>query len=812
MNMDVSITKQALKRLEEQSRLSSNAVARFRRKIYQIIKGEACAGEIAKMGGSDQCIFRIRFNISLRIIATVVKTEQGTQFRILDFVTHDQMDRGQYVTNPVDVRDFKNELKDDSEIDNAVDFICSNENLQVDESDFEALRDDFYLHVPDPDKNQNPDLWLSSEQKQFVEKEMPVLLTGSAGSGKTTILIYHALRKSLENSNNENSNNKVLYVTYNKFLQKEAERIAKEVFPNYPPNLKFCHYLDLCTNYVEKSQFNEAQEVNQQRFMNEFYTTRSGYFQGVDPILVWQEIRNLIKGSVFSVEKGRELLDLDEYQSRKNESSLTDWSLLPKVHSLANKYQIWLESKSYWDEIDITQNALFNIGNSLKEEDKYSAIYCDEIQDLTKNQISLLLKILKKKHYELPDFFFAGDPAQIINPSGFSWKKVKDLIYNLYNNLSKAQSVEHDELKLNFRSTEGIVNLGRKILEFNDGDTKLVSQEAHRKGGDMPLVVNIAEPDILRDNDDFGSRNAIIVANEQEKSKLKKQFSKDGIESERIFLFTEVKGLEFNEVLVWKFFEHFNSWRINSKDLENFKYNLLYVCTTRARDKLYFYEGENVHIFWENIAIKPCISITNDYQEIDDFFKKYETPEEILEAAQARERIGKYKLAKELYRKCDCQNDATRMDALICEEAKQFNEATKYWEMSAVGYENDSKWSDAENCWRKLSNLEKVALACENQEKWIEAAKTYEEISDFENAARCYANRKDWAEVERCWRNLSNWENVALACENQKNWLDAALEWQKVPNFEKAAIAYEEISDFENAARCYTHLKNWSEV
>lgn len=282
--MNISITKQALKRLEEQSKLSPSAVSRFRKKIYQIVSGDVCAGEIAKMHG-HQRIFRIRFNISLRIIATVVKTEQGTQFRILDFVTHDQMDRGKYVTNPVDVQDFKNELKDDPEIASAIDFICSNENPQVDESDFEALRDDFYLHVPDPDKNQNPDLWLSSEQKQFLEKEMPVLLTGSAGSGKTTILIYHALRKSLENSNN-----KVLYVTYNKFLQKEAERIAKEVFPNYPQNLKFCHYLDLCTNYVDKSQFDEIAEINQQRFIREFYRTHSNIFRGVDPVSVWQEI------------------------------------------------------------------------------------------------------------------------------------------------------------------------------------------------------------------------------------------------------------------------------------------------------------------------------------------------------------------------------------------------------------------------------------------------------------------------------------------------------------------------------------------
>jgi intraflagellar transport protein 172 len=613
--MDVSITKQALKRLEEQSKLSSNAVTRFRRKIYQIVSGQVCAGQIAKMHG-HQCIFRIRFNISLRIIATVVKTDSKTEFRILDFVTHDQMDgrefnNGKYfnkTNDPIDVQDFDYEFNNDPEIPDYDSFICSNEKLQIDLNNFESHREDFYWHIPDHENTQDIDILLSSIQKELVKKQLPILLSGSAGSGKTTILIYHALEKSFEDPIN-----KVLYVTYNKFLKKEAERIAEKVCSNVPQNLRFCSYLDLLrSSYVDTNQFNEAQEVNQQRFMNEFYRTRSSDFRGVDPILVWQEIRNLIKGSVFAIEENKKLLTFDEYQSKKNESSLTDWSLFSRVHSLAEKYQGWIESQSYWDEIDITQNALFNISNSLTEEGKYAAIYCDEIQDLTKNQISLLLKILKKRHYELPNFFFAGDPAQIINPSGFSWKKVKDLIFNLYNNLPKSQSVEHDELKLNFRSTKGIVNLGQKILEFNDGSTgELLSQEAHREGGDMPFVVNIAEPDILRDNDDFGSRNAIIVANEQEKNKLKKQFSKDGIESERIFLFTEVKGLEFDQVLVWKFFEYFNGWRTNSQELERFKYNLLYVCTTRARERLYFYEGENANAFWQSSRIEKCISITD---------------------------------------------------------------------------------------------------------------------------------------------------------------------------------------------------------
>ena len=182
------------------------------------------------------------------------------------------------------------------------------------------------------------------------------------------------------------------------------------------------------------------------------------------------------------------------------------------------------------------------------------------------------------------------------------------------------------------------------------------------------------------------------------------------------------------------------------------------------------------------------------------------------EAAKDYERTGKFEFAKEIYRRCNRQNDVTRMDALICEEAKQFNEDAKYWEIAAVGYEKDSNWSDSENCWRKLSNWEKVALACENQEKWLEAAIAYEEISDFENAARCYTNLENWAEVERCWRKLSNWENVALACENQEKWLDAALEWKKVSNFEKAADNYCRIDLYKDAVRCLLKVENWQRI
>jgi hypothetical protein len=238
----------------------------------------------------------------------------------------------------------------------------------------------------------------------------------------------------------------------------------------------------------------------------------------------------------------------------------------------------------------------------------------------------------------------------------------------------------------------------------------------------------------------------------------------------------------------------------------------LYVCTTRAREKLYFYEGENAHAFWQSSRIEKCISITDQYEKILSFFDADETPGGKIASAKKYEQEGNYLFAKEIYGRCNYQNDVTRMDALICEEAKQFDEAAKYWEIAAVGYEKDSNWSDAENCWRKLSNWEKVALTCESQEKWLDAATVYEELSDFENTARCYTNLENWAEVERCWRKLSNWENIALACEKQEKWLDSALEWKKVPDFEKAADNYCRIDSYKEAVRCLLEVENWQRI
>jgi len=711
------------------------------------------------------------------------------------------MDRNQYVTDTIEFQDFfiGNEFNDDPEITNSINSICSNENIQIDESDFEAQRDDFYLHIPDPKKNQNPDLWLSLEQKQFLDKELPVLLTGSAGSGKTTILIYHALRKSFENKRE-----RVLYVTYNKFLQKEAERIAKEVFPNYPQNLKFCHYLELCTDYAEVSQFNEIAEINQQRFIKEFYRTHSNIFRGVDPVSVWQEIRNLIKGSASSTENDNVLLSIDEYTQSKNDSSLSNWAIHRDVYNIAQRYQGWLTSQNYWDEIDITHKALRQIGSIT--DGKYTAIYCDEIQDLTKNQISLLLNLLKHDYVNVPEFFFTGDPAQIINPSGFSWNKVKALIYSFYSHLPKYRSIENNKLELNFRSSDSIVTLGAKILDINPSisDERLI-QKAYRSGGKLPFIIVCLEKEILEISQDFGSRNAIIVANATEKSKLKKVFSQNGIESERIFLFTEIKGLEFDEVIVWKFFEHFESWTSDAREFNNFKYNLLYVCTTRAREKIYFYDGKNINSFWEHSEIRSHVSISKLPEVLISFFNADETDEQKIQTAEKYENLGKYELAREIYIKLGRLDLVTRIDAFIYEESKDFENAGRIWsslgqwENAGSAYEKVKLWEDAERCWEKIDMHQRQAFCLE-------------QLGRLEDVALLYEIREDWNEAEIYWRKLSNWEKVALACENEEKWLDAAIEWEKVPNFEKAADDYCCIDFYKEAVRCLLKVENWQRI
>lgn len=803
--------------------LDINAKRKFLGIIYKFIQHQLAAKQARILIGQskNKKLIRLRYNLDYRIVASLLRTETETQLRILDFVSHQEMDQGRYFTDlnaEYETVDFK-ELPTISENSPAVSrelvekiqqASLWNEKASLNKIIQDHPKEkDFYIYCLSNDENEEiADLSLSPEQYQLVKQELPLFLAGSAGSGKTTIALYHAIQKAIQIQKYQ-LNQTIAYITYSPYLKKYAERIIQEIYSlESLPQLQLFDYNSLCRHLgIDSKQFPLQKQVTQQRFINNFFQTRTNQQKRkIDPVALWQEIRHLIKGSVEATESERKLISKDAYREHTNNFQ-DNWEA---VYALAENYQNWLEQQQYWDEIDLTQTLL-----KLRQSDQYQYdfLYCDEVQDLTEIQIHFLLTLLRPPHNpEFPQFLFTGDTAQIINPSGFSWNKVKTVLHKNYEYHSQWIKIKEfldspKNLSFNFRSTRSIVDFNNQILNLKKDKSE--SQLPFRGEGIKPVIIsNIPEEEFLKNRTIFGPRNAIITVNEEDKEKLVKQFSQDNIKSERILTISEVKGLEFDEVLVWNFFSRFDSWvsrtRGQLKELEQFKYNCLYVCGTRSRNHLYFYE-ETDHSFWEKAELANYIEHSNTKIAANNFFTVNTTPEDWWNSAQELEEQGAYKQARENYLRGGWEKDAQRVKALDEEAEGNYQKAAEIWlklgqiESAIEALKEIEDYSQIAKIWYEQGNLQESAIAWKKAEDYEKAAKIYQEIPDWEEAATC-------------WRKLERWEKVAALLEKQHKWLDAAQLWEEAGEIIKAATSCQNGEHWREAISYWETINEMTQV
>ena len=137
-------------------------------------------------------------------------------------------------------------------------------------------------------------LHLTPEQQEILQKPLPLLISGTAGSGKTTLSTYYLLKLPF-------AKDRKLFITYNKFLRKAAQRLYQGLL-NYsalkdeydiPDFFTFKEYcLSIAAHYHR--QFPPQKEVTYDRF-NRLISGKAGRF---DIPLIWEEIRSIIKGAL----------------------------------------------------------------------------------------------------------------------------------------------------------------------------------------------------------------------------------------------------------------------------------------------------------------------------------------------------------------------------------------------------------------------------------------------------------------------------------------------------------------------------------
>ena len=328
---------------------------------------------------------------------------------------------------------------------------------------------------------------LESIRKNDGEKRYPLFINGRAGSGKSLILQYlfsdvlkqYACIVGWGNGDDENQDVTsiavpVYFACNNKLLdsardnvkrlllgRKQTARNVLEISDDASYYLNFHSFLKQLLPDNQKIHFKPENEIDFPRFKKLWNTEwKRRRISKCSAEKAWSVIRNYIKGA-----KQDGYLTPSDYSANIAKISLSDYN---RIYDFFNDNY----KDNYWDIQDVIQ-LLLETGI----EPRFSAVFCDEAQDLTQNEIDILYKlsiysrkVLDQSNVRNVPFSFAGDPFQTLNPTGFSWQDVSCSFYknmhDLYGEgvLAKGNPLNMQNLKNNYRAhSRDIVKISNSV-------------------------------------------------------------------------------------------------------------------------------------------------------------------------------------------------------------------------------------------------------------------------------------------------------------------------------------------------------------
>lgn len=457
--------------------------------------------------------------------------------------------------------------------------------------------------------NSNMGVLLNSEQMNCIKPDYPLIIKGSAGSGKTIVSV-EIMKMAYQMSKD------AIYITFTEGLRSLAQREFEIATGIKSDN--FYSFNEYC---ISRLGLNKLNYVDLYDF-KKWYLNSYGHlkFEVED---IWAEIRGIIKGYMgihWSNDiQGLQLLPESIYLDGSGFESKFDYLEKKQIYSVTTRYCSWLNDNNSYDDNDLA--LLMARKLNLDGFGTESILVIDEVQDLTERQILMLANSVKDDH-----LYISGDPNQIINPTLFSFERLSNLFY-----LRKNKAPYLVTLKNNYRNSAPIVDyindigMQRKKLIGSQKWEDDLEESAMRKDTSgirllniLPTNKNLVETiEIFEDTPNA----AVIVATKSDKLKLENLL---GRSLGCVLTIYEVKGLEFNYVFCYNLIsENLNMWSeiISGKGRRStahrFLFNIYYVAATRAKEYLYFFEDYTDVYFADLNSIKTVEDITFENLEMD---------------------------------------------------------------------------------------------------------------------------------------------------------------------------------------------------
>jgi len=296
---------------------------RLREKLEFLENGLWDAGvRVKKLRGTARVVFEARISRGERLLFTLGRHRDAVAIYLWGIVDHDAISSQARLIEPSNApflgfEELEHEDRAELTLDGLPESYFTQENVE------ERAPDDYgpqrwlvfddeewarLLASPDPGSFEGF-LHLTREQEQLLASPPPVLVSGTAGSGKTTLSVYYLLRGARHGGRR-------LFLTYNPLLKRMAERIYAglvekrvEAPDTKPPRFALFRELALETAGGPDAGFPPQAEVGLREFtaILHDYPDRNRF----DAELAWEEIRSMIKGATIPLDPRRCALLVD---------------------------------------------------------------------------------------------------------------------------------------------------------------------------------------------------------------------------------------------------------------------------------------------------------------------------------------------------------------------------------------------------------------------------------------------------------------------------------------------------------------------
>jgi hypothetical protein len=428
-------------------------------------------------------------------------------------------------------------------------------------------------------------------QESIYRQPAPLIVVGSAGSGKTALTL-----EKLKHAEGE-----VLYVTQSAYLARNARDLYyANGFEHAGQEAVFLSYRE----FVESIRVPPGREALWRDFAGWFTRMRQAS-KGIDGHQAFEELRGVITADTSGV------LSRDAYLALGVRQSIFVGDARELLYDLFEKYRAWLAESKLFD-INLVAHEWQKLAAP-----RYDFVVIDEVQDITSIQLALVLKTLKKPG----NFLLCGDSNQIVHPNFFSWGHVKSLFWH------DPELAERQELRVltaNFRNAQEATRVANQLLKIKQRRFGSIDRESNflvqAVGGSTGQVALMPDKDSVKKELDQkirqSTRFAVLVMRDEDKAEARKHFG-----TPLLFSIHEAKGLEYENIVLYRFvsdhraefneivdgvskqdlavetLDYRRAKDKSDKSMEVYKFfvNALYVALTRATQNLYLVESDTAH-------------------------------------------------------------------------------------------------------------------------------------------------------------------------------------------------------------------------